>query len=581
MNMNNQEPTINDLMGILNTGRPRDPRDVDTSTLRYALYVRKSTRGDERQERSLKDQIKECTDRVIIPENLRIVKVVKEKFSAKESGTRKKFNALIEDIKAGRIDGIVAWHPDRLARNMKDSGEIIDLLDKGTLLDLRFPTFTFENTPSGKMLLGIQFVLSKEYSEHLSENVSRGNKRATEDDGVFIGKFKHGYYVDKARHLQPDERTFTLIQTMFEMRLAGKAQSEIREWINTQEYKITRKGKKATPFNFDKDAVSKLFRDPIYAGLLQWGENRVDLVEKYGFQPMISVSEFMKLNKVESLESVRSSIVARKRDTQADLLRGIVYCDACNKPMTSMIIPKGEKAYYYYRCETRTCSMRGKTARPNLILDAVQSFFSTHLLCTEDSYKDYLKDAKEEIYNKNQDLDSAINSAKKLLGQATTKYENTKMMLLNNPELHEHYDLDLLRVQVDERKRELSRLVEIRQQTKEAILPYSEYLKLFQSVPVILGKIHDMAVMDKFLKMFFSNFAILPSETGTFKGSEVRYKLNEPWSGFVNVDELGLGADVQTLHKLLHYLLDNPFERNIASHADFMQQSEKNKSIVY
>lgn len=47
MYMHNPEPTINDLMSTLNTGRPRGPRDVDVSTLRYALYAHKSTRGDE------------------------------------------------------------------------------------------------------------------------------------------------------------------------------------------------------------------------------------------------------------------------------------------------------------------------------------------------------------------------------------------------------------------------------------------------------------------------------------------------------------------------------------------------------
>ena len=51
-----------------------------------------------------------------------------------------------------------------------------------------------------------------------------------------------------------------------------------------------------------------------------------------------------------------------------------------------------------------------------------------------------------------------------------------------------------------------------------------------------------MQVMDKFVKMFFSNFTIQPTNNVDFKGSAVRYKLNEPWSGFVNVDELGLGA---------------------------------------
>jgi hypothetical protein len=47
----------------------------------------------------------------------------------------------------GQVNGIVAWHPDRLARNSMDGGKIIYLLDTGHLLDLKFPTFWFDNTP--------------------------------------------------------------------------------------------------------------------------------------------------------------------------------------------------------------------------------------------------------------------------------------------------------------------------------------------------------------------------------------------------------------------------------------------------
>jgi len=45
---------------------------------------------------------------------------------------------------------ILAWHPDRLARNSIGGGRIIYDLDTGKLTALKFPTFWFENTPQGK-----------------------------------------------------------------------------------------------------------------------------------------------------------------------------------------------------------------------------------------------------------------------------------------------------------------------------------------------------------------------------------------------------------------------------------------------
>jgi site-specific DNA recombinase len=158
-----------------------EEENKDPSQYRYILYARKSTGDEERQARSLGDQVLECKD-VAISRNLNVAsKPIKESESAKEPDIRPKFRRMIDDIKAGKYDGILAWHPDRLARNMKDAGEIIDLLDKGIIKDLQFVSFTFENNASGKMLLGIAFVLSKQYSDQLSNNVCRGVKRSIEE----------------------------------------------------------------------------------------------------------------------------------------------------------------------------------------------------------------------------------------------------------------------------------------------------------------------------------------------------------------------------------------------------------------
>lgn len=554
--MNSTELTTPEaLLELLRAGRPEDKLKVDTSVVRYALYARKSTQGDEKQERSIKDQINDCMERVLVPLGITPVKVIKEKFSAKEPDTRKKFQALIEDIKAGRINGIISWHPDRLARNMKDAGEIIDLLDKGTLRDIKFATFTFENNPAGKMLLGLSFVLAKQYSEHLSENVLRGNRRYTEDAGEFLGKFKHGYYIDTNRHLVPDT-TFTMIQQMFAMRLEGKAQTEIRDWINEQGYKLRKRGQDPKPYVWDKDDVSKLMRDTTYAGVLKWGDSSiVDLIKKYGFIPMISVDDFFKINKIKdfSAAAIQSATTVKSGDIRANLLRGMVRCGACDQKLTSMIIDKKNKygdtlrGYYYYKCETPGCRMKNKAARAKLIIDAAKEFFGTYLFVTQENYAVYVADAKKALKAKNTELDASINSLKGQLSQKEQRYEQTKTLLLGNAELAEHYDLNALKAEEDSLRARLNKLTDRRSHTKESIATYDQYLKLLESTPVILGKIHDMDVMDALLRIFFLNFTIQPTADGTFKGSQVLYKLKEPWDGFLKDEKFVLGAGDGTL----------------------------------
>ena len=68
---------------------------------------------------------------------------------------------MLRRIERGEVDGIIAWHPDRLARNSMDGGKIIYLLDNKRLKDLKFATFTFENNPQGKFMLSIIFGYSK------------------------------------------------------------------------------------------------------------------------------------------------------------------------------------------------------------------------------------------------------------------------------------------------------------------------------------------------------------------------------------------------------------------------------------
>lgn len=544
------------LLELLQAGQSSDPKDVDISTVRYALYARKSTTGEDKQASSIEDQIDECYEKLIIPKKLNVVRVYQESYSAKVSDLRDEFNAMVKEINSGNIDGIIAWHPDRLSRNMKEAGAIIDLVDRRAIRDMQFATFTFENTPAGKMLLGITFVMAKEYSEKLSVDVGRGNKRAVEG-GEFIGKFKHGYVLDINRYFRSDPFNFAKVQHMFEMALNGKSQKDIRLWINEQNYTVQkRQGEKHVPHIWDKDDVSKLLRDPHYVGVHKWGVNHTDLTEKYEFETMLTVDEFLTINKVDSLNDSKVLTLHRPRGgiVNADLLRGIVYCGECKKTLTSMLIPKKDKETgkikeqrYYYKCETEGCSMHNKSARAGLVLEAAQDFFKTYLFTTKSNYAEYMKQAEIEAKRKSAAYESAISRLKILIANKEKVYEDMKVLVLKSPDMKEHYDLDKHLKAITKLRTDYKRALRQKENIKAAIPTFEEYLKLLESTPVILGKIRDMKTMDALLRIFFSNFTIFPVVKGGFKGSTVAYKLNEPWNGFVESNDFVRGAGEETL----------------------------------
>jgi DNA invertase Pin-like site-specific DNA recombinase len=97
--------------------------------IRYCLYARKSSEAEEKQALSVDSQVKEML-LIAEREHLNIVDIYRESHSAKDCGQRPVYNKLLLDIREGKFDGILVWHPDRLARNAGDLGAVVDLLDQ-------------------------------------------------------------------------------------------------------------------------------------------------------------------------------------------------------------------------------------------------------------------------------------------------------------------------------------------------------------------------------------------------------------------------------------------------------------------
>src|SRR5579885_1507870 len=188
--------------------------------MKYVVYCRKSSEEEDRQIQSIDSQQRELARLFGAQDVIDIVDTLKEAQSAMTVG-RPVFNDALDRIERGEAEGLIAWAPDRLARNSVDGGRVIYLLDTGKLKDLKFATFTFENTPSGKFMLSILFGQSKYYSDALSENVRRGIRTKLEN-GWLPNMAKTGYLNDPAtRTIVPDPERFPLVREMWELMLSG------------------------------------------------------------------------------------------------------------------------------------------------------------------------------------------------------------------------------------------------------------------------------------------------------------------------------------------------------------------------
>ena len=201
--------------------------------MKFVIYARKSSEAEDRQMLSIEAQLRELEE-YAAKEQLQIVASFQEARTARETG-RTVFGEMLGLIEKGEADGILAWHPDRLARNSVDGGHIIHLIDQGKLKDLRFPTLTFENTPQGIFMLSIAFSQSKYYTDNLSENVKRGIRQKLKR-GEWSWFAPTGYLNDpKSRNIVPDPEKAPIVRKAFELYATGEYTLDaIKEFLKSQ-----------------------------------------------------------------------------------------------------------------------------------------------------------------------------------------------------------------------------------------------------------------------------------------------------------------------------------------------------------
>ena len=488
---------------------------------RYVIYARKSTEDKNKQVRSLADQIAECQE-LAERYHLRVnpKDIIQESASAKESDIRPRFKEMIEGLKTGKYDGVITWHPDRLARNIKDAGEIIDLLDKHIIKDLKFVSFSFENTTSGKMLLGITFVMSKEYSDKLSDDIMRGNQRSA-DEGKYINRTKHGYFKDSNQQLRPDGDNFTLIQNAFRLRVEGKALKEVAEYLNKHGYqRMTPNGTHVLfPMNFKR--VESFVKDPSYTGVMRYGKKgkAIDLTEKYDFTPALSVPDFMKINKlISSSQFMRlAKRYRRDEDVKANLLRGMVVCAECNEPMSAGITPKknakkGITRYFFYRCDTEDCPRHNKSVRAKVVVSYVREFLEKKPFSSKPAYEHYEQEMERVATERIKEIRTLLTAQKTKKARREINLADMKAVLATEKDerIKASYREDIKKAieEIDAVEAEIARLEALSVAGKTAILTYAQFLELMEKTPKILASIKQMKELDYIIRKIFSNFAI-------------------------------------------------------------------------
>ena len=391
------EEELNEIFGYV---------EVDRTKLKYVMYLRKSTEDEGKQTCSIKDQKKVCLD-CIKRLGIKIDEkdIIEEEMSARHPNNRPKFTKMMKAIKKGEYDGIIAYHPDRLSRNMLEAGEILNMLKPNRkkeviLKDLVFPATAFHNDSSGRLMLAVLFSIATQYSDHLQEQVTRGVKshfRAGKSSGAHKWGYKRspkGYYV-------PD-KTFAHVRKCWEMALDGKTYEEILQYAEDNDIsymtKETEKKNSKKVSLASKGQLSHMFHDPFYYGmLLQAGKKRYLLKVQPDFKRIVTRREWETL---QAILDEKYTLREKPKNDDAPFIpfQGLVYCE-CGSKMhgyASKGKPGSKIRTIRFDCQNTKDCTRKVGAKKNGVTVSVRGQVIYDQLCDELKHLKLSKEAYDE-----------------------------------------------------------------------------------------------------------------------------------------------------------------------------------------
>ena len=381
---------------------------------KYFLYARKSTEPDDKQVMSIPAQLVELRE-FASRENLEILEEFQESKSAKSPG-REVFGKMMMRLERGEANGVIAWHPDRLARNSIDGGRIIYAVDTSRIISLRFPTFWFEPTPQGLFMLQVAFGQSKYYSDNLAENTRRGMRQKLRR-GEWLTKAPFGYVNNpKTRNIEPDEVKSRIIVKAFEEYAKGSyTLISMAQFLS--DHGVTTKA--GTPLG--KASVKRILTNRAYLGLTK----HRDEYFPGSFAPILSSARFEAVQKV-----LASREHKRRRQQKHDFpFTNLFRCAECGGMFTAQwCTGKSGGRYRYYRCTKKKGNCGAKYLREDLLASQIKERLQT--ISLPDRYTGWMLNKIEEWEREEitasgseiQNLSSEIKAAEERMDKLVSTY---------------------------------------------------------------------------------------------------------------------------------------------------------------
>jgi site-specific DNA recombinase len=256
---------------------------------------------------------------------------------------------LLADIEAGKIDIVVVYKVDRLSRSLLDFSKLLEVFEKHRVGFVSVTQQFSTTTSAGRLMLNVLLSFSQFERELISER-TRDKMSAARRKGKWLGgKPVLGYDVDPAtKKLVVNDGEAARVRTIYQLYSEHQALLPVvqellaRGWVN--KLWSSKKGKSSGGLPFNKTSLHYLLTNPTYIGQVVYktevhaGEQAA-IIDPATWQ---RVQSLLKRNGSTGGASIRNKFGA--------ILKGRLFCKACDCAMSPSHSTRGNKRYRYYLC---------------------------------------------------------------------------------------------------------------------------------------------------------------------------------------------------------------------------------------
>ena len=348
-------------------------------TIRVAVYSRKSTdHGLEKEFNSCDAQEQACGSYILANESSGWKQAEIYRDGGFSGGTTKRpaFQKMMTAIRNNEIDVVIVHRIDRLSRSLADFLQTIKVFEKHNVSFISVTQQIDTSTIMGKLILNILLSFAQFEREMISER-TRDKIVAARKNGKFTGgRPVKGYNIhrsDAGSKLVVDPEEAEQIRTIFELYLEKQSLIQTAKELNklgwTTKKWTTRKGTVQGGKRFDKKNLHGLLTNPVYIGKTRYGKE----VFEGEHESIIDMATWKKAQEL-LIRNARSGGSAGNAPRQTVLLRNLLFCHHCGRPMRHTYTLKKNVKYRYYICDTVRLQGKDACVTKRIPADQIEQF---------------------------------------------------------------------------------------------------------------------------------------------------------------------------------------------------------------